>query len=110
MLHKEVCGMDYTRRLRDLREDHDLTQQEIADEFGVTKQCVSVALLNAERKAKRGFKPSKAVENMRISLVNKVGMKRRKYEEAVAKAEIAKADYDSAISAYEKFEQEFLNK
>ena len=29
--------MDYTRRLRDLREDHDLTEQEIADILGTSQ-------------------------------------------------------------------------
>lgn len=29
--------MDYTRRIRDLREDHDLTQQEVADILGTSQ-------------------------------------------------------------------------
>ena len=29
--------MDYTRRLRDLREDHDKTQQDIADVLGTSQ-------------------------------------------------------------------------
>lgn len=29
---------DYTERIRDLREDHDKTQQEIADYLGTTQQ------------------------------------------------------------------------
>ena len=37
MLHKRWCSMDYQRRLRDLREDHDKTQQEIADVLGTSQ-------------------------------------------------------------------------
>ena len=32
---------DYTERIRDLREDHDKTQQEIADYLGTTQQVYS---------------------------------------------------------------------
>lgn len=31
ILNNEVDGLHYTRRMRDLREDHDLTQQQVAD-------------------------------------------------------------------------------
>ena len=38
MLHEqEACNMDYRRRLRDLREDHDKTQQDIADVLGTSQ-------------------------------------------------------------------------
>ena len=38
MLHdKGACSMDYQRRLRDLREDHDKTQQEIAEVLGTSQ-------------------------------------------------------------------------
>ena len=33
--------IDYTERIRDLREDHDKTQQEIADYLGTTQQVYS---------------------------------------------------------------------
>ena len=34
--YQEV-GMNYIKRIRDLREDHDLTQQEIADVLGTSQ-------------------------------------------------------------------------
>ena len=38
MLHEqEACNRDYRRRLRDLREDHDKTQQDIADVLGTSQ-------------------------------------------------------------------------
>ena len=31
------CGMEYQRRIRDLREDHDLTQQQVAAVLGTSQ-------------------------------------------------------------------------
>lgn len=32
-----MIAIDYTKRLRDLREDHDLTQQQVADILGTSQ-------------------------------------------------------------------------
>lgn len=34
---KGWCSVDYQRRIRDLREDHDLTQQAVADILGTSQ-------------------------------------------------------------------------
>lgn len=82
---------------------------EIAELFGVSRQCVSAALLQAERKAARGNRPSKTAESQRISLVNKVQKSRKHLEEAKAVLAIAEADYQARLTALETFEKAFFS-
>jgi len=84
--------------------------QEIAEEYGVTKQCVSSSLISAERKTARGYVPTKAEENMRVSLANKADKAKLKYELAVVAMRTAETEYRAKQNALEAFEKDLLDK
>ena len=50
--------MDYTRRLRDLREDHDKTQQDIAEVLDVAVGTLKATYHNAVKKIEESLKIS----------------------------------------------------
>ena len=43
------------KRMRDLREDHDKTQQEIAEEIGIGRRSVGNCLESALKKIRKNF-------------------------------------------------------
>lgn len=77
---------------------------EIAKYAGVSRQCVSAALLYAEKKAACGHKISKSQENMRVALLCKVDKAKAKMDAAETALEIAKANFESAEKALKIFE------
>lgn len=77
---------------------------EIADRFDVSKQCVSAALLFAEKKSLRGTRLTKGQETKRISLSLKAARMKQKLAEAEAQFNIMKLDYAAAEEALRLFD------
>lgn len=82
-----------------------LSIPEIADMYGVTKQCVGSALVNAERKTVFGRKVPKTVQDERVRLLKRVDRLKKKYESAEAKMLQAKEEYESAVRANDSHEK-----
>lgn len=82
-----------------------MSVSEIARLYSVSNQCVSAALLYAEKKNLSGRKLPRSVEDKRISLVNKLARKQAKMESAKLDLELAQKDYESAKDALEQFEK-----
>lgn len=82
-----------------------MSVSEIARLCSVSRQCVSAALLYAEKKNLSGYKLPRSVEGKRISLVNKLARKQAKMESAKLDLELAQKDYESAKDALEQFEK-----
>ena len=77
---------------------------EIAAKFGVSRQCVSAALLFAEKKSRAGARMTKGQESQRISLLIKAEKAKSRIDDANAKYQIAKNGYEAAIKALELFD------
>lgn len=78
---------------------------EIAERFGVSRQCVSAALLFAEKKTMRGSHATKGQETKRVDLVRKAQKAHKKLEAAEAEYLIAKSNFEAAQRAVVLFEQ-----
>lgn len=78
---------------------------QIADIYGVSRQCVGAALLNAEKKTICGVAIPKAVQNEQIRLQNKVSRSQKRYEDAKSKAENLKQEYELALRQQEEYEK-----
>ena len=78
---------------------------EIARFFGVSSQCVSAALVNAEKKSAFGVKIPSYVKDERVRLANKVEKANKKYTSLLEKTEEAKQLYDLALKAQERHEK-----
>lgn len=83
-----------------------MSVSEIAAEFSVSKQCVSAALIYAEKKNRAGSKLTCAQKNMQISLLNKLNKCRKKLESAKMAVEIAEIEFRSAEMSLKMFEDE----
>lgn len=81
-----------------------MSVSEIADKHGVSKQCVSAALLFAEKKSRTGVRLTKRQQSQRISLVIKAERAKDRANDAEAKFEIARNEYEAAIKALELFD------
>lgn len=77
---------------------------EIAQLYSVSKQCVSAALLWAEKKSISGRKLPRNIEDRRISLINRLDRKRKKLEYATAALKVAKSGYEGVKAALEELE------
>lgn len=84
-----------------------LSVTEIADLFSVSKQCVSAALIYAEKKSGTGCKLSGAQRDLHISLLNKLNRARKKLEAAKIAAEISEINFKNAEMALRKFEDAY---
>lgn len=81
-----------------------MSATEIAQIYSVSKQCVSEALLWAEKKSLAGRKIPRSIANKKITLVRRLERKRRKFESVAAALNEAKAEYEAAKTALEEFE------
>ena len=81
---------------------------EIAAKFGVSRQCVSAALLFAEKKSRTGAKMTKGQESQRISLMLRAEKAKGRMNNADAKYQIAKNGYEAAVRALELFDSALL--
>lgn len=79
---------------------------EIAEKFGVSRQCVGAALTNARKKSSQGYRLTRAEESMRVSLVNKLNRSERKLKLAQIELELAESAYQASLQALEKFENQ----
>ena len=78
---------------------------EIAMRYSVSRQCVSAALLYAEKKSLSGNKLPRSVKDKQISLVNKLEKARKKMEVAKANFELTQKNYEFAKENLEIFEK-----
>lgn len=81
-----------------------MSVSEIARTYSVSKQCVSAALLYAEKKSAAGRKIPRKLEDARVAMVNRLEKKRRRLESAQMALDIAKGDYEGVKRALEEFE------
>ena len=84
-----------------------MSVSEIAAAFSVSKQCVSAALIYAEKKTHTGSKLNCAQKNMQISLLNKLNKCRKKLESAKMSVEIAENEFRSVEMALKTFEDTY---
>ena len=81
-----------------------LSVSEIADRYGVSRQCVSAAILYAEKRARDPSKMSKAQQSALISARKKVQRTKHKVEELEAALLAAKENYAGAQKALKVLE------
>lgn len=77
---------------------------EIADKYGVSTQCVSAAILYAEKRVSNPLKMSKAQQNALISAKRKVQRTKQKVEELEALLLAAKESYAGAQNVLKTLE------
>lgn len=78
---------------------------EIAAEFNVSRQCVSAALLFAEKKSTRKNPLTKSQENARVALLCRLEKTRKKLKASEATYLMAKSDFAAAEKALQLFEE-----
>lgn len=78
---------------------------EIGALYGVSRQCVSAALLLAEKKSLTGIRLSSKERNLQITLVNRLNKKDQKLAMAKTALNVAEAEYQAAVSALLAFKE-----